>query len=358
MPIKEKRVFAIDVSGSTGNCSFYHSKVTEIREEMYRSGDYIIIWDDKAKKISYTDMESINNRMDGFGGTYPQVIPPLLRSEFPSNVIDHLILITDGQISSSDIDKLDRDLLNYPIKFKKVTVYIIGPQNEANLSVSCPFTRYCEHKIYQFESEDDYGTVINVSQKSIDAVSKINTISKINDFMNEYNSIANGLIARFIGSNGDKVISTDIIKMGTRIADNSKKALVSKEKNNEIKKYIANNDLDSAYNIGKQLYDNPKSEYEKKMFNLINISDGGMRAQLKTGDIIAFKKSIGVTDDNEQQESKNYSGTCFKIFKFIFKLILTFILLIFAIGIIDKRKDATLIVLLGFAFIVYFLFFY
>ena len=156
--IKNNRCFAIDYSGSTSGVSFYHKSIYEILEKKYETGDEIIIWDSASKYISYEKYMEINRKCEGNGGTTPSCIFDSLFNKHKKSHYKEFVLITDGQVWENDVDKLDEIIQKNKSNFitDYVEVYFIGRKKDANLSVSCPFTRECSNKIILKSVEEPY----------------------------------------------------------------------------------------------------------------------------------------------------------------------------------------------------------
>lgn len=121
----------VDCSGSTGSNSKYWDRVSQLIESN-KSASFFF-WDDICRKYSYTDAVKHVNSRRGIGGTYPNCFVREISNS------DSIIIITDGQVSESDVKKCD-DIMNR-LKLSDVTVEFIDTGGSMNLSVAAPFTR-------------------------------------------------------------------------------------------------------------------------------------------------------------------------------------------------------------------------
>lgn len=144
---KQINVIAIDISGSTSGCRHYFENVKKILDQVYDESYMIIEWNGDAKITSKNSMLQRINGLNGEGWTSPSSIIRLLMKKSIKR-INHLVLITDGQVSTSEIDKCDHDIKSSSMTFQKFDGYIIG-NRYANMSVTCPFTRSCSHTVTQ-----------------------------------------------------------------------------------------------------------------------------------------------------------------------------------------------------------------
>jgi hypothetical protein len=137
------KCFAIDSSGSTSGERFYHDNVKKILDQKYKNGDVIIIWDHEAIFISYNKYMEINKNREGYGGTYPGAIFSLFKST--KIHYSQFILISDGQVDQFGVKSCDKlfNLYKNNLSYDYAEVYLIGRKTETNLSVACPFTRFC-----------------------------------------------------------------------------------------------------------------------------------------------------------------------------------------------------------------------
>jgi hypothetical protein len=136
---KLKTLFAFDNSGSITGNELYFNEINKIVNQYYKPGDKFYLWGSSYTEKSKSQIEEWTKKKVGTEGTQIINIAKLAR-ESP-NHREHLIIVTDGKASSIDISDSDRYLSKENIKFKYVSLYIIG--KEGNYSVGAPFCRRC-----------------------------------------------------------------------------------------------------------------------------------------------------------------------------------------------------------------------
>jgi hypothetical protein len=143
----------------------------------------------------------------GSGGTSPcQIISGILAKKIDTKMY-HLILVTDGEISSSEVDKCDEIIQKNNITFGFVSVFIIGT---SNTSVQAAFCRKCGSRVFLLKENKPHNEVKPEMQISaedhalLDEVSKINTYSELKI---AYDGLVRALTARMMGTKGDKYVN-------------------------------------------------------------------------------------------------------------------------------------------------------
>jgi hypothetical protein len=211
------KLFAIDISGSTSG-SFYYNHVEQILKSMLEPSDIIIFWDDKSEIVSHQEAYFWISKRNGRGGTYPIVIAQeIVKSHLQ---VCEIILITDGEVSTSDIDKCDVFLLSHHILFTKCTCFIISKSSSVNLSVICPFSRNCPSTTTQLNSDTSFvntAPIISVSPEDIDLLEQIDQINTFEELSSKYDSISRALTARVLGTTGDKKLHDQCVALQRRI---------------------------------------------------------------------------------------------------------------------------------------------
>ncbi|KAK8898415.1 hypothetical protein M9Y10_000702 [Tritrichomonas musculus] len=205
--IKNHRLFAIDLSGSVKNVEVYHKKVQGIFEKNYKNGDTIIIWNHEAQIIDYETMNQYYSSMHGNGGTDPcTIVDELIQNkDIPR---EHLILVTDGQISSELVKKCDQIIQSNNISFKYVTTYIIG--RGGNTSISAAFERNCSSIIIPINDsgEEIKELIIMTDESDFLVLDEIDSIKSISSFKEKYKSLMHATVQKMKGTEGDYELKT------------------------------------------------------------------------------------------------------------------------------------------------------
>jgi hypothetical protein len=265
-------LIAYDSSGSTNYEQHYHRVVQQLTEE-YRNHKNlkIISWNSEYKEITFDELRKINQSMCGSGGTAIQLVAEyIITTDFKGK----LVLITDGAVAASDIQTCDQYLRHYD-KLDFVDVFIIG--HYANMSVSCPFTRLCPHKVNTYISGHLTETV-EISPKDIMLLDKIDTLTSEHEFLENYDSIHKALTARMMGkTETDQNIHDKLVKLKNKFQEEQSKA-----KSNQMQDKIA--ELSSTYsistyqNIINSYYYTSSNDIESKFNELFNITKGGLKS--------------------------------------------------------------------------------
>lgn len=285
------RVFAIDISGSTSGEKSYYRNVELILNRMFQGGDVIIEWNGNAKEVSRSNIQERITKKKGEGYTSPCAVIQLLTSSSMKKV-QHLILITDGQVGSSEIDKCDEMIKSQNMTFGRFDGYIIGEKKYANMSVTCPFTRNCSHTVQQIEPGQEPETIVDVSAEDFAIIEKIKTIDDLDIFMSSYPTMEKVFAARLLGTVGDQELRKEVVKMQQRITANQAKKVTKDDESTLLMKSIANGDMKTALTIASKFLQVQNTEYEKSINALIRMCDGGLRQTFDASQIKSFRAKI------------------------------------------------------------------
>ena len=164
---KLKTLFAFDNSGSITGNELYFNEINQLIHKFYKPNDKFYLWGSTYTEQSKSEIEQwIKNRV-GKEGTCSINIAKLAKEN--PNHREHLIIVTDGSVSVGDIDECDEFLAKENIKFKFVSVYMIGRQ--ANESVGAPFCRNCPNNNILILDQNNRQ---KVSSLSIEDIKKLN----------------------------------------------------------------------------------------------------------------------------------------------------------------------------------------
>lgn len=232
------------------------------------------------------------------GGTRPSSIITFL-NKLSITEINHFILITDGQVGTYDIDNCDRLIQSSNMTFQRFDEYIIGPQYSANLSVTCPFTRLCQHTVTQIEPGQEPETLISISDEDLAIMEKIKTINTLDEFMNSYPTMERVFTARLLGTVGDQELRKEVIKMQQRITASMANDSTQMEESNLLMKYIESGDIQNSLKVASGFFQVANTEYEKCINALIRMCDGGLRQVFSVNQIKSFRGQIAEQDKDK-----------------------------------------------------------
>ena len=167
---KLKTLFAFDNSGSISGNELYFNEINRIIMEYYKPGDKFYLWGTTYTEKSKSQIEQWIHEKKGNEGTNSVNIAKIAKEN--PNHREHLIIVTDGCVNSKDIDECDRFLSKENIKFKFVSVYMIGRQ--ADQSVGAPFCRNCPNKNILIIDQNNRRSVSSLSIEDINNLNNLN----------------------------------------------------------------------------------------------------------------------------------------------------------------------------------------
>jgi hypothetical protein len=287
MTNNSKKCFAIDYSGSTYGENFYHKNVKMILDEKYKAGDDIIIWDFTAQFMPYSKYMKINKDREGRGVTCPSII---LSSFKKKTHYSEFILITDGEVDQNEVHKCDKELEKNKNKliYDYAEVYLIGRKEQTNLSVACPFTRFCPSKTI-LKSPKEEKVITEISSEDLKIFEKISSISTEEEFNLHFESLKKAFIARLIGTSGDVELRKNLLLMQKRIVKNNAENQKSSSKEEKIDILLKEKKFKEAKNELFNCFQTIDCDFSKKINLLIRMSDGEIKQIFDIDKIQSFQ---------------------------------------------------------------------
>lgn len=115
-----------------------------------------------------------------------------MAEEIAKKQYPNIILITDGEVSDQDVRRCDNIFeeacKKFNFKIKKAVCYVIGSYNEPNLSVTCPFTRFSESKVFSRSGDNPLKSIINYTAEDYKILDELEAIS-LESFEEKYDTI-------------------------------------------------------------------------------------------------------------------------------------------------------------------------
>jgi len=256
--------------GNSENISFYHEKTQEIERTVLEGKNVTRTrWDDSIKEITKNELEWINKKKTGFGGTNPEgLVDYIIKKKFHRK----LILISDGQISRNIVQRCSEKLKEW--KFEKVLVYLIGTGCNIEESISCAFTRNSPHVI---EIYNPNGTLkqdtIDVTQESFAILDKIGSISDEYKFMAIVPELDILLASINMGTSGNSQIKDNLVKLKKRIIKNKSDNVGGIS---EISDLVSNLNLENLARVWNLYYYGSSSIWEKTIDKYISWCSGAL----------------------------------------------------------------------------------
>lgn len=243
-PIMETPIYkivAIDNSGSTSGCKAYWTAVVSLMDD--NSNTKYILWNSNARYVSFDNVLDIARTCHGTGCTKPQKIAQLIKRQPLSQV--HLILITDGQVLSNDVEETDKCLKS--AQFARVDVYFINTGGEIDLSVAMPFVRKTKYQLYKD------GILI---QKGVSAepVNLKKYYGKPQEFLTESDDLYQKIVMQNLGR-GNPKLRQDLLNLQSNLMKTIAQANAGKfdQKFGPLRTLLENDKYNEAIQMVKQL---------------------------------------------------------------------------------------------------------
>ena len=210
---KLSTLFAFGNSQSITGNSIYFNEISRIISKYYKNGDKFYLWGSEYKEQTKSQIEEWIRKMKGTEGISSICIAKLAQA-CPSHR-EHLIIITDGQVNEEDITESNKIMQQNNIKFKFVSVYIIG--KNGNRSVGAPFCRECPHRFIQVLDANNRIKGPLLSLDDIKAFNQISNIKSIEKFNNLYDNLYRAIKKKQLGKKSDNVLANKLNELYSRI---------------------------------------------------------------------------------------------------------------------------------------------
>lgn len=240
---KMKTLFVVDNSGSVYNQEIYFTKIMQLlfSNFSYERGDAFYIWNEEYYKLGLEDIEEFISNMDGEKGTNSSLIAEIANIE-KENKFEHLIIITDGDVQSKEIDKSDQKFQEYNLHFTFVSTFIIDTGDIINESVGCPYSRNCPGFTYIIDKQGNQREQASVIDEDIQIFNHLNQIKTYNELKLKYGNIYRIFRAKCLGKNSDDELKKKFQEFKTNITVPQKYAEDFNKKMKEIE-YMINGGL-------------------------------------------------------------------------------------------------------------------
>ena len=183
---KLKNLFAFDNSGSISGKNLYFNEIDRIVKKYYKNGDKFYLWGSRYTQKSKNEIDDWIKKKKGPELDTCSINIAKLAASCP-NEREHLIIVTDGKVSESDINASDKFMNDNNIQFKFVSVYVIG--TGGNLSVGAPFCRGCPNRTIHIINEKERVNGPSLSLNEIASYEKLPNISSFSEFISLYDNL-------------------------------------------------------------------------------------------------------------------------------------------------------------------------
>ena len=243
---KLRTLWAIDSSKSVKDNELYHSNLRKIVGEYFKNGDIIYLWDSKIQEISYRELVNFyENKEYRNRGTDSSNIAQIAQE---TDCREHLIIVTDGEVSQSKIRKSDEIIKNSDINFQFVTTFIIG---NGNLSVGAPYSRKCPNVAFHIPSMDIKNRIVSLTSDDMKSLANIDKINTYKKFEKEYPKLDSAIQAKTLLKERDSELLQKIKNLYHRVIQDNltqEQAQSLREKINQLQR-MADGMLIKAYTI-------------------------------------------------------------------------------------------------------------
>ena len=177
MIAEESFALFVDNSGSVGGCTNYWDTVNNILIEYARDITHFYYWHSNCGLTTKKEFEIWAASKRGTGGTSPETVA----QEIVNQEFSNIILVTDGEVGDYNVSACDKILeeasQKKQFKIKKSICYVIGSYSEPNLSVTCPFTRYSESKVFSRKGAEAVKSVMQYTAADYEILTDLENIT-------------------------------------------------------------------------------------------------------------------------------------------------------------------------------------
>lgn len=204
--------------------------------------------------------------------------------------------MTDGEVGDFSVTRCDKILEDAKeknnFKIQKAIVYVVGGYHEPNLSVTCPFTRYSESKVFSRLGNNPLKEVMSYTAEDYKILDSLEDIT-LENFEAQYEKIEQLIIAQNMGKDGNQPLKNQLVSMKTWLVKELSKKLGKKEFSSQLREKLQAQELKESLEIIKNLAEkyfeaSNSNDLEKKINYLISLC-GDMRGKYNLGEIKSNK---------------------------------------------------------------------
>jgi hypothetical protein len=160
------------------------------------------------------------------------------------------------------------------------------------MSVSCPFTRYCENKVFTKKQNVPLQQEVSFTQEDYLVLDTLEEIS-LENFEAKYELIEGLIIALNMGKSGNIPLKNQLVTMKNRLVKELSKKMGKKDTSLQLREHLENKDFESAIKISQEItnayFSNLMgSDLEVKISHLINLC-GDLTGKYNLGQIKSNK---------------------------------------------------------------------
>ena len=217
-PENMKTLFAVDCSSSISGKEMYFNKLKELRLRYYNSarGDKFYTWGNNYYYKNENEMDEFIQNKNGSDLAYSYYIAEIGKETKNEN-FEHLIIVTDGQVSEGSIDESDKRVQRYGLQYRFVSTYIIGSGGDE--FVGSPFSRGCPGETHIIDQYGNERIQASLSKESQQELNNIDSINNWNTFKLKYENLFNSIRDKCLGRNADEELKNKLNYLKNRIKD-------------------------------------------------------------------------------------------------------------------------------------------
>ena len=289
----------VDNSGSVGGSLNYWGQVDEILKQYGKDITHYFIWNSDCTLRNKKELEKNIESRKGTGGTQPQHVAQSIVSQ----KLDTIILVTDGQVGNNAVQECDHifeQAAAKGFKLKKSICYIVSSDyGSLNMSVTCPFTRYCENQVFTKEKNMPLTAIVQYTAQDYKILDQLEEIT-LENFEAKFDLIQGLIIALNMGKSGNIPLKNQLVAMKTRLVKQlSKNMSKDSDYSADMRAHLAEKDVDGALEVAsvmtrKYFSDDTTTDLEKKISGLINLC-GDLTGMYSIGQIKSNKMATAQT---------------------------------------------------------------
>ncbi len=135
--------------------------------------------------------------------------------------------MTDGEVGNDSVKRCDESFEKAAAGFKisKAICYIISTgYGEVNMSVTCPFTRFCANQVFTKRRDEPLKAVVEYTAEDYKILDTLEEIT-LENFEAKYDLIEGLIIALNMGKSGNIPLKNQLVTMKNRVVKELSKSM-------------------------------------------------------------------------------------------------------------------------------------
>jgi hypothetical protein len=214
-----------------------------------------------------------------------------------------IILVTDGEVGNDSVKRCDEafDKVEKEFKISKSICYIISTgYGEVNMSVTCPFSRFCENQVFTKRRDEPLKAVVQYTADDYKILDSLEEIT-LENFEAKYDLIEGLIIALNMGKSGNIPLKNQLVSMKNRVVKELSKSMSKQgvDYSQEMRFHLEKGNFEGAIEVAqlmsrKYFSEDLTTDIEKKISYLINLC-GDLTGQYSLGQIKSNKMATAAT---------------------------------------------------------------